>query len=102
MRHHDETRCEIRTKNCRLHPYFTTAMEAGVELVVAVAIDVKTPVAGVIRKTVMSWDVWLPTKRNLPVVSARMKDGEVPAEYGGAGVVVITVGTPVVPSMVNA
>jgi len=34
--------------------YFTTAMEAGVELVEAVAIDVSTPVAGVIRKTVMS------------------------------------------------
>ena len=60
--------------------YFTIAMEAGVEPVPAVAIDVRTPVAGVIRKTVMSLEDWLPTKRNFPVVSVMMKEGEVPAE----------------------
>ena len=79
-----------------------TAIEAGVEPMLAVAIDVRTPVSAVIRKTVMLPDDWLPTKRNFPVVSFMMNDGAVPAAYGGAGDVAMAVGTPELASMVNA
>jgi hypothetical protein len=79
-----------------------TAIEAGVELVLAVAIEVKTPVSAVIRKTVMLLEDWLPTNRNFPVASVMMKDGAVPAAYGGAGDVVMAVGTPEFASIVNA
>jgi len=51
----------------------------GAEAVLEVEIDVKIPEAGVIRKTVMLGEVWLPTKRSFPVVSFMIKIGAVPA-----------------------
>jgi len=70
--------------------------------VVLVETAVRTPVDGVMLKTEMLLEFWLPTKSNFPVVSFTMKIGEVPAGYGGTGVAVIAFGTPLVASIVNA
>lgn len=68
---------------------------------VLVETAVRTPVDGVMLKTEMLVEFWLPTKSNFPVASLTMKTGEVPAAYGGTGVAVIALGTPLVASMVN-
>ena len=76
-----------------------TDMEVGADMVLVVAIEVNTPLVGVIRKVVIFPDFSFPAKRNAPVTSRARKIGPVPA---GNGEPLIVVGTPVLGSMLKA